>query len=314
MTLTHELRDTARLAASLQENLGRVVFDKPEAIRLCVAALLSGGHVLIEDAPGLGKTLLAKAIARSVGGRFARVQGTVDLLPSDVTGVAVFDPRKGEWTFRPGPLFHHVVLFDEINRATPRAQSALLEAMAEQAVTVDGGTVRLPDPFFLVATQNPGGDPGTFPLPAGQLDRFAVLVSMGRPGREAERELLLGRGGESALSDLEPVTDPAAVARARREVAAVHVSADVADYVVDLAEATRHDRRIRVGASVRASRILVRTAQGVAVTRGRDYVVPGDVQEVAAAVLGHRLVMSAATDDGATRVAELLLEVPAPVV
>jgi MoxR-like ATPase len=314
MSVTHERRETARLAAALQENVGRVVYDKPDAIRLCVAALLSGGHVLIEDAPGLGKTLLAKAIARSVGGRFARVQGTVDLLPSDVTGVAVFDPRKGEWTFRPCPVFNHVVLFDEINRATPRAQSALLEAMAERHVTVDGGTCRLPEPFFLVATQNPGGDPGTFPLPAGQLDRFAVLVALGRPGRRAERELLLGRGGESALADLQPVTDPAAVARAQQEVAAVHVAHELADYVVDLAEATRRDPRIRVGASIRASRILVRTAQALAVTRGRDYVLPGDVQEAAPAVLGHRLVMAAGTDSGATRVAELLLEVPAPVV
>lgn len=207
--------DVTQLGETLQQSLERVIRGKPEAIHLALVAVLSGGHLLIEDVPGVGKTLLAKALARAIGGTFRRVQATPDLLPSDLTGVSVFLKDSETWEFRAGPLFANVVLVDEINRATPRTQSALLEAMEEGQVTVDGETRPLPDPFFVVATQNPFEHAGTFPLVEGQRDRFSIVLEMGRPPRAAERELLLGHGGVESLDDIGAVTFPAALPTGR---------------------------------------------------------------------------------------------------
>ncbi|HMK13375.1 MAG TPA: MoxR family ATPase [Acidimicrobiales bacterium] len=305
--------------AAIVTNVERVVLGKPAQVRLVVAALLARGHVLIEDAPGVGKTLLAKAVARSIGGTVGRVQGTADLLPADITGVTIFDQERRDWDFRPGPLFNHVLLVDEINRATPRAQSALLEAMAEGHVTVDGSQHALPEPFLVLATQNPFGDAGTFPLIAGEYDRFAVSVSLGLPGREVERELLRGNGGIAALDALVPVTDPNGLAACQREAASLHVATAVEDYVLDIAEATRAgSTRLNGerGISPRATQSLLAVAKGYAATTGRGYVTPDDVQAVANAVLAHRMqgdTMVGLTAASAA-VAEMLTSVAVPTV
>jgi MoxR-like ATPase len=276
-------------AGALVDAVTSVVLGHHGAVQVAVAAFLAGGHVLVEDSPGVGKTLLAKALARAVGGSFGRIQATADLLPSDITGVSVFDPDRRTWTFRPGPVFNHVVMVDELNRATPRAQSALLEAMAEGHVTVDGTTHPLPRPFFVVATQNPRGDHGTFPLVAGQRDRFAVRLHLGIPSPDVERELLRGRGGTAHLEDLHPVATPAAWVAAQDAVARVDVSDAVVDYLVDLAAATRTHPAGDPELSPRASLTLQRVAQAAAALVGRTYVLPDDVKAVAPAVLGHRL-------------------------
>jgi MoxR-like ATPase len=302
-------------AQALIDNVGRVILGKADQVRIVVAALLARGHVLIEDAPGMGKTLLAKTLARSVGGTVGRVQGTVDLMPADITGVTVFDQEQRDWQFRPGPLFHHVLLFDEINRATPRAQAALLEAMAEGHVTVDGVTRELPNPFFVLATQNPYGEEGTFPLVSGEYDRFAVSVQVGLPDRESERALLRQVGGRPALDDLEPVLSPESLLGLCAAVASVHVASGVEDYVLDLAAATRSDASFRQGISPRATQVLLDVAKSYAALDGRAFVTPDDVQAVAVAVLahrvdaGHRILASGAGRDA---VEQLLTSVPVP--
>jgi MoxR-like ATPase len=295
----------------------RVVLGHPEAARLAVAALLAGGHVLVEDVPGVGKTLFAKALARALGGTSGRVQGTADLLPSDVTGVSTYDPGAGAWRFHPGPLFHEVVLFDEINRATPRAQSALLEAMAEQQVTVDGTTHALPSPQLVVATQNPLGDGGTFPLPDGARDRFAVVVRFGPLPRAAERAVVLGVGGRAALDDLRPVVAPGEVARAVAAVRAVHVVDGLVEYVLDVAAATRRHPAVVLGASPRAAQVLLGVARALAVLAGRDHCTPDDVKDAARPVLAHRLVLQVGAgplDAADEVVAGIVGTIPAPVV
>jgi MoxR-like ATPase len=266
-----------------------VVLGHDRAVRLAVAAFLAGGHVLVEDSPGVGKTLLGKALARAVGGTFGRVQATADLLPSDITGVSVHDPDERTWSFRPGPVFNHVVLVDELNRATPRAQSALLEAMAEGHVTVDGTTHPLPRPFFVIATQNPRGDHGTFPLVAGQRDRFAARLHLGIPSPAVERALLRGHGGDARLRGLDGAAPPGAWVAAQDAVAAVHVSDAVVDYLVHLATTARAHPAGDPDLSPRATLALQRVAQAAAALDGRDFVLPDDVKEVAGAVLGHRL-------------------------
>jgi MoxR-like ATPase len=310
------LADACRTGRALVGAVEAVVLGHHDAARLAVAALLTGGHVLVEDVPGVGKTMFAKALARALGGTSGRVQGTADLLPSDVTGVSAYDPGTGAWQFHPGPLFHHVVLFDEINRATPRAQSALLEALAEHQVTVDGTTHPLPSPQLVVATQNPLGDGGTFPLPDGARDRFAVIVRFGPLARDAEREVVLGRGGQVALDALEPVVGPGDVARAVAAVATTYTVEGLVDYVLDVVAATRSAPEVVLGASPRAAQVLLGVARALAVLAGRDHVDPDDVQQAARATLPHRLVLRGGGPlDAADRVvARILATLPAPVV
>jgi MoxR-like ATPase len=304
--------EAGALGRSLLANLRRVIRGKDDALGLALVAVLSGGHLLIEDVPGVGKTLLAKTLARSMGGDFRRVQATPDLLPADLTGISVLAAEG--WEFRPGPLFGNVVLVDEINRATPRTQSALLEAMEERQVTADGRTHPLPEPFFVVATQNPFEHAGTFPLVEGQRDRFAIVVELGHPGRRAERELLLGQGGAAALDDLEPVTDPVSLARAQAAVRGVHCRPEVADYVLDVADATRAHPDVTIGASPRAALGVLHAAQAHAVMADRDFVTPVDVQAVAPAALAHRLILAGGPDlhAGAALVRALLEDIAVP--
>jgi MoxR-like ATPase len=306
--------EVAELGEALLANLSTVIRGKPEALHLGVIALLSGGHLLVEDVPGVAKTLLAKSMAQSVGGSFRRVQGTPDLLPSDLTGVSVYQPSSGTWEFRAGPLFANVVLVDEVNRATPRTQAALLEAMEERQVSVDGATRPLPDPFFLVATQNPFEHAGTFPLPDGQLDRFAVVMHMGYADAASERDVLLGRGGADVLDQLGPVTDTDGLRRARSAVRAVHCEPVVADYIVELATATRTHPDIATGASTRASVGVLHAAQAHAALGGRGFVTPDDVKAVAAPTLAHRLTLRGGPDIkvAAALVQALLDRVPVP--
>lgn len=280
----------ADAVAHLAEQVGRVLLGDPVPIHVAIATFLAGGHVLFEDTPGTGKTLLCKALAASVGGTFGRVQGTTDLLPSDVTGVSVFDVEKRTWEFRAGPIFNNVVLVDELNRATPRTQSALLEAMAERQVTVDGTTHLLPDPFFVIATQNPVGDLGTFPLVAGQRDRFMVALSLGQPGRQAERRLVRGDGGEPTLVGLRPVADPSVWVGMRESLDSVHLSDAVSEYALDVVDAVRRRVGHANALSTRAALSMLRVARGHSVISGRSHVSPDDVQAVAAPSLAHRIV------------------------
>ena len=305
---------STRLAGDIAAALSSVLRGKPEAIRLALVALLSGGHLLVEDVPGVGKTLLAKSIARCVGGAFRRVQATPDLLPGELTGISVFHRDTQEWQFRPGPLFANVVLVDEINRATPRTQSALLEALEERQVTVDGATHPLPEPFFVVATQNPFEHAGTFPLLEGQRDRFAIVVEIGHPPRKDEQDLLLGRGGAGALEGLAPVTTPEVLEAAIAEVHGVHCEPEIAGYVIDLAAATRAHADVRIGASPRASIAVLHAARAHAVISGRGFVAPDDVKAVAVPALAHRLILAGGPDlhTAATVVRGALDRVPVP--
>jgi MoxR-like ATPase len=289
-------RDPRSLAGGLFEVVAGAVRGKGDEVRLALVALLSGGHLLVEDVPGTGKTLLAKALAASIGGRFRRVQCTPDLLPADVTGTTVYGPSTGVWEFRPGPVFANVVLVDEVNRASPRTQAALLEPMEERQVTVDGATHALPEPFFVVATQNPTGAAGTFPLPESQLDRFSIVVTIGLPERDAEREILSGRGGVDALASIQPVTTPDVLADAIALVRHVHTAASVVEYVLDVAGATRHHPDVLIGASPRASLGMLHAAQAYATIAGRDFVSPDDVKAVAPYALAHRLVLPNGVD------------------
>ena len=300
------------VARRLVANLETVLRGKTDVLRAAVAAVLSGGHLLLEDVPGQGKTLLAKAIARSIGGVFHRVQGTADLLPSELTGVSVFQPGTGAWEFRPGPLFANVVLVDELNRATPRAQSALLEAMEERQVSVDGRTFKLPDPYLVIATQNPVDHAGTFPLVEGQRDRFTLVLELGHPGPEAERELLLGVGGMGELARLTPVVDPITLALAIEGVRQVHVSDAVADHIVAIGAATRAHPMVSLGQSPRASLSLLHAAQAWAVLHGRDFVTADDVRELAPAALAHRLRTGGDLAATTAIVHEVLARVPVP--
>jgi MoxR-like ATPase len=278
-------------ALSLQ--IETVIRGKRRAIHLALVCMFAEGHLLVEDVPGVGKTSLAKAIARSVGGTWRRIQFTPDLLPSDVTGVSVWDRARGDFEFRPGGIFANVVLADEINRASPKTQSALLEAMEEQQVTIDAETYPLPSPFLVIATQNPVELEGTYPLPEAQLDRFLLRLRIGYPDREAELAILDAQD-TSAVSpeDLEPVTDAETIASWSNALGRVHVAPELQGYIVDIVEATRHHRDLLLGVSPRGALGLQRAARALAASIGRSYVVPDDVKLLAPAVLEHRLMLS----------------------
>ena len=295
----------ARLWSRLRESVGVAVVGLEEPLRLLTAALLVGGHVLVEDVPGVGKTLLAKAFSRSLGLSFARVQGTPDLLPTDVTGSSVLDGT--DFRFIPGPIFNNVVLFDEINRATPRTQSALLEAMQERQVSVDGETRVLPRPFVVLATQNPIELEGTFALPEAQLDRFLVRVELGYLAEPDERQMVRRlRGTDDLLEPLQPVIDAEDLGRLAESVRSVLVADDVEAYLVAVVRATREHPDVHLGASPRSAVALYRTAQAWAALEGRDFVIPDDVQQLIRPVLGHRLVLDLDRElRGATRVVVL---------
>ena len=283
--------EAAVVATRLVSNIERVVHGRRPSVELVVAAVLAGGHVLIEDVPGSGKTTLARAVARSLGGSFRRVQGTADLLPADITGSGVWEAERRAFSFVPGPVFANVVLVDELNRTPPRTQSAFLEAMDESAVTVDGIRHALPDPFVVLATQNPLEQFGTYPLPEGQLDRFAVTLSLGPNDPATERRVVREQLDHATVGELEAVTTPAQLVAVRAEVRRTHVSDAVLDHAVRVAESTRESPAVALGASTRAALTLVRCAQARALLGGRDHVLPDDVKALAPSVLGHRLVL-----------------------
>lgn len=269
--------------------INRVLLGKERQVRLALACLLARGHLLLEDLPGMGKTTLSHALARVLGLSYQRIQFTSDLLPGDILGTSVFDRDSGQFSFHPGPIFAELVLADEINRATPKSQSALLEAMEERQVTIEGATRPLPEPFFVIATQNPSCQGGTFALPESQLDRFLMRIALGYPARAAERALLLGASRRELLPQLEPVLDPRVLAALQAQAGAVHVSEAVVDYILRLAETTRSQPSFALGLSPRGSLGLLAAARAWALLAGREYVIPEDVQAVLPAVAGHRL-------------------------
>jgi MoxR-like ATPase len=277
---------------ALLANVERVIQGKREPVRLALVSLFAEGHLLIEDVPGVGKTSMAKAIARSIAGTWSRIQFTPDLLPSDVTGVSVWNRVANEFEFRPGGVFANVVLADEINRASPKTQSALLEAMEEQQVTVDSHTYGLRRPFMVIATQNPIELEGTYPLPEAQLDRFLMRIQMGYPSRDSEVAILDTHGSHASVEQLEPVTSAAEVLAAAQGVANMHVGDNLKAYIVDLVTATRQHRDLALGVSPRGALALQRAARALAASIGRDYVVPDDVKRLAPSVLGHRVLLA----------------------
>ena len=303
----------AELGSRLQGNIGSAVKAPEQAVRQVLIALLSEGHVLIEDNPGVGKTALARALARSIDAEYARIQCTADLLPADVVGTNVFNQRENRFEFRPGPIFANVVLVDEVNRASPKTQSGLLECMQERHVTVDKYTHELARPFLVLATQNPIEYEGTYPLPEAQLDRFTVRVSLGYPSAQDETDMLAAHAERDRVLDLDPVAEVGEVLGAQAGAAAVHGSEALRRYIVAVLDATRADPRVELGASPRAGLMLFRAAKALAALEGRDHALPDDVQQLAPAVLTHRLLLApdAAGDDRAAVVRDALERVPA---
>ena len=305
--------DDLDLIAALEKNVARCIVGKADVVRLAVIGLLARGHLLIEDVPGVGKTTLAAALARSIGGRFARIQFTADMLPSDVIGVSVWDAARAEFSFKPGPLFANIVLADEINRTTPKTQSSLLEAMNEAQVSLDHTTHHLPAPFMVLATQNPREYEGTFPLPESQLDRFLLRVQIGYPEMEDEKAIL--RGAATTPEALAAAITPDDVRRLQTLADTVRVADLVLDYVMAIVAATRETPRLALGVSTRGARALVAAARAAALTEGRDYVLPDDVKRLIVPALAHR-VITRAVDDGAvdavTIVRAIVQDVPVP--
>ncbi len=306
----------AKLEA-LAVNLNSVLRGKPRAVELSITTLIAGGHLIIEDVPGVGKSTLAHAIARSIDSGFYRIQFTSDLLPSDVIGVTVYSESTGEFEFRPGPIFANIVLADEINRATPRTQSALLEAMSEAQVSVERRSITLPSPFMLIATENPVEFSGTFPLPESQLDRFMLSLKIGYPAPEYEREILFSEDTAITVNNLKKIMSAEEVAVAQRAVKGVRVTPEIADYILAIATATRSHRLLRLGVSPRGTAALYRAAQGHALVKGRDYVIPDDVKGLARVVFAHRIIPVTHTGEERLQVTgniieELLSTTPVP--
>jgi MoxR-like ATPase len=285
-----DIKETGRLIKLIEDNICKVLLGKPKPVRLSVVSLLAGGHALIEDAPGVGKTALAKAIARSVGCEFTRIQFTPDLLPSDILGSSVFLPNLGEFDFRKGPIFTNVLLADEINRTTPRTQSALLEAMSEHQVSIEGRTLQLEAPFCVIATQNPFEFEGTYPLPENQLDRFMLRIEIGYPARDVEKQVLNQHRDGEPVDHLQPVVNVDQIRQLQAACRSVRVDDSINDYILDIVEATRSHAELTLGVSTRGALTLYKAAQGLALASRRDYVTPDDVKILAGPVLSHRIV------------------------
>jgi MoxR-like ATPase len=314
--LRHEAGDRNLFADrfdALEQNIERVLRGKHEQIRLALVTLIAEGHLLIEDVPGVGKTMLAKAMARSIDCSFRRIQFTPDMLPTDITGVNVFNQERGDFEFRPGAVFANVVLGDEINRASPKTQSALLECMEERQVTIDAETHPLGTPFIVVATQNPIEHEGTYPLPEAQLDRFMIRLSVGYPEADVEAEILASHSAGAPLDEIGPVCDALAVAGLIERAREVHVAPAIRHYIVGLIEATRSHADVYLGASPRASIMLLRAARASAAAARRDYVIPDDVKALAAPVLGHRIIVTADAAMTGRGTADVIAEVLATV-
>jgi MoxR-like ATPase len=290
---SHDWQAFASRFAAIERNVEQVVRGKQHEIRLALVALVAEGHLLIEDVPGVGKTMLAKAIARSIDCSFRRIQFTPDMLPTDITGVNVFNQEHGDFEFRPGAVFANIVLGDEINRASPKTQSALLECMEERQVTIDAQTHPLGTPFMVIATQNPVEHEGTYPLPEAQLDRFMLRLAIGYPSPEVEADILASHGSGHPLDDIGPVTDAHGVADLIAQAQQVHAAPTIRRYIVDVIEATRQDPAIHLGASPRASIMLLRAARGLAAADERDFVIPDDVKALVVPVLAHRIIITA---------------------
>ena len=310
------MREVQLLAERVIENVEKVIFGKHEVVQLTLIALLSDGHLLIEDVPGVGKTMLARSLAASIGCHFGRIQFTPDMLPSDVTGVSIYNQKTQEFEFRPGPLMAQIVLTDEINRATPKTQSALLEAMEERQITVDGVTHPLERPFLVMATQNPIEYEGTFPLPEAQLDRFLMRISLGYPDPEQEIDIMDAQQYHHPIEDLDQVIDAEELLWAQHQIRDMYIDPLIKEYIVNLVNATRQHPDIYLGASPRGSLALYRTCQVRAVIQGRDYVIPDDVKALAEVTLAHRLIVSPSARikdvDPRTVVAEILDTLPVP--
>ena len=289
---------TDEIIQKIRANVESAVLGKERTIRLSVVALLAGGHVLLEDAPGLGKTSLARALAKTLGCEFNRLQFTPDLLPSDIVGANVYRPNSGDFEFRPGPVFTNVLLADEINRTTPRTQSALLEAMSEQQVSIEGETLPLPQPFLVIATQNPFEFEGTYPLPENQLDRFMVCLEVGYPDRETEREVFKRHRNGEPTDTLQAVANSNEIVDLQQQVGNIRVDDSIADYILEIVEATRSHSELALGVSTRGALTLYRAAQAMAMVEGRDFVIPDDVKELCIPVLAHRVVCRGAIRDG----------------
>ena len=277
--------------AALQANVEKVIRGKSEVIQFCIAALLSKGHILLEDVPGVGKTTLAHALARSLSLSFQRIQFTSDLLPSDITGVTIYNQEHQEFEFVSGPIFTHVLLADEINRATPKSQSALLEAMSEGMISIEKKRLALPDPFLVIATQNPIEHVGTYPLPESQLDRFLMKLTIGYPNSGDEKKLLRAGGAQDALEHLEPVLDEGDVRELQEQVNAIHVNESLVEYLMTIVQTTRTHNEVSLGVSTRGALVYFKACQAMAMVNGRDFVIPEDVKRLAAPVLSHRILM-----------------------